>query len=76
MKINAHLIKCDENIDLLSRCAYGMMRKTNLEKIVTSSYTGFVILVRKDMETGPRKYPCEGIADGLYALTGFTAYFD
>jgi len=53
-----------------------MIRKTDLEKIVTFSDARLVILVGKDMVAGPRKYLCKGITDGLYSLPGFTAYFD
>ena len=50
-----------------------MVRKPYLKKIMAASHTGFIILMSKDMIAGAGKYQAEGIADGLYPLTGLAA---
>ncbi len=76
MKDYALAIKGYNDIDRCAGGCNGLVGEADLVDIVSAPYPRFIILAGKDVITGSREYPCQGIAYRLYPLPCFSADLD
>jgi len=73
---DARPVKGHSDVDLLARAGDPPVRDPYLEEVMSPPDAGFVVLMDKNVITGPGENLSKGVADRLYPLSGLSAYPD